>query len=210
MDPHIRQQSPAASSPIFSDTLSSWLKTSDNKTLSGLSQVFGEKAFAIIFLLMMALPALPIPTGGITHLTELITMLVSLQLIIGRRTVWLPDKWLHRDISKFLKGRGLKRLVAVIVWFEGFSKRRLGNLLTRRPVLSVLGLAVLIFTVAAFVAPPFSGLDTLPALGVVVISLALILEDVLVVLVGILVGLIGIILEIATGAALYNGIGHFF
>ncbi|MEK7059415.1 MAG: exopolysaccharide biosynthesis protein [Patescibacteria group bacterium] len=201
---HIKNPEP------FSEILHAWLKSNEDKTLGGLSAVFAEKSFAIIFLLLMALPALPIPTGGITHVTELIAMLVCLELIVGRRVIWLPKKWLEVDVGKVLSAKAIGRLIAVIRWFEKFSRRRLGGLLTLRPVLSLIGLVVLLFTVAAFVAPPFSGLDTLPALGVVIISLALILEDMAFLVAGVLIGCTGIALEISAGAALYSGFTHLF
>lgn len=194
----------------FSKELHRWLKTADDKTLGGLSKLFGEKSFAIIFLLLMALPALPIPTGGITHLTEIICMLVCLQLIIGRKTIWLPERWQKLSADKFLEGKAGSKLIGFITWFERFSRHRWGSLLVRTPAPSLIGLIILLFTVAAFVAPPFSGLDTLPALGVVVISLALILEDSLIVLAGIIIGAGGIVLEVAAGTALYEGITHIF
>ncbi len=198
------------SSAPFSKVLENWLKTGKDTSLAGLIHVFAEKSFAIIFLLMLALPALPIPTGGITHVTELIAMLVCLELIVGRKTIWLPTRWLKVDIGKFGKGKGGARLIGIIKWFERLSRRRLGSLLAHTPVLSTIGVVVLIFTVAAFVAPPFSGLDTLPALGVVVISLGLILEDSLFIIIGLILGSIGIGLEVAAGTALYSGLTHFF
>jgi hypothetical protein len=194
----------------FSKELHHWLRIADDKTLGGMSKLFGEKSFAIIFLLLMALPALPIPTGGITHVTEIICMLVSLQLIVGRKTIWLPKRWQKLNAGKFLEGKAGSKLIGFISWFERFSRHRWGGLLTRTPVPNLIGLVILLFTMAAFVAPPFSGLDTLPALGVVVISLALILEDSLVVLAGILIGAGGIALEVAAGTALYEGVTHIF
>lgn len=194
----------------FSEELHGWLKSDQRKTLSNLNEVFGEKTFAIAFILLMALPALPIPTGGVTHVTELITMLLTLEMIAGRRSVWLPRRWLGTDVGKVLKGRAVTKLIAFIAWFERFSRRRGAGLLTRRPVLMAVGLIILIFTLAAFVAPPFSGLDTLPALGVVIISLALVLEDALVLLAGMLIGALGIGLDLAAGSALYSGFRHFF
>ena len=54
---------------------------------------------------------------------------------------------------------------------------------------------------AAFVAPPFSGLDTLPSLGVVILSLGVLLEDFLVAVVGLVAGAAGVALEVALGSA---------
>jgi hypothetical protein len=192
----------------FSDELHAWLGSSQKKTLGNLNAVFAEKTFAIAFLLLMALPALPIPTAGVTHVTELITMLLSLELIAGRPSVWLPKRWLKLDVGRALSGKAAGKLIAFISWFERRSRQRWNGVLERRPVLSAVGLIILVFTIAAFVAPPFSGLDTLPSLGVVIISLGLILEDGLIVAGGILVGAGGIGLEIAAGSAIYNGISH--
>jgi hypothetical protein len=58
--------------------------------------------------------------------------------------------------------------------------------------------------VAAFVAPPFTALDTLPALGVVLLSLSVLLEDFAITVVGLIVGVAGVALEILLGAALIN------
>src|SRR5207245_2601620 len=151
-------------------------------------------------------PALPLPTAS--HVTELITMLISLEMLIGRRTIWLPKIWLHFNVGKFLHGKITSRFVAVIEWFEKWSRRRLGNMLTKQWILSPLALIIFIFALAASVAFPFSGMDTLPSLGVMVISLGLILEDILFVLGGIALGALGIGLEIASGAALYAGFKH--
>ncbi len=194
---------------LFSEVLDDWLRSKGKKTLGSLNAVFGEKSFAIVFLLLMALPALPLPTGGLTHLTEIITMLVCLELIAGRKTVWLPERWQKIDVGKLLNGAAAKRLMGFIAWIERFSKQRWNRLLVRNPVPSFIGLIVLVFTVAAFIAPPFSGLDTLPALGVVVISLSLLLEDSLILLAGILIGCSGIALELVAGTALYEGFKHF-
>lgn len=58
----------------------------------------------------------------------------------------------------------------------------------------VFGLLVIGGSTAAFVAPPFTGMDALPALGVVLLSLGVLLEDALVV-VALVVGATGVLLE---------------
>ena len=57
-----------------------------------LGDVFGAKAFAVTILLLMFLPALPLPTGGVTHVFEVITILLAGQMVLGRRTIWLPER----------------------------------------------------------------------------------------------------------------------
>jgi hypothetical protein len=69
---------------------------------------------------------------------------------------------------------------------------------------------VIALALAAGLAPPFSGLDTLPAVGAVVVALAIILEDVVVLAIGLLIGTGGILLIITVGAALARLIRHLF
>lgn len=71
----------------------------------------------------------------------------------------------------------------------------------------VLGVLVLGLTAGAFFAPPFTGLDTLPALGLVLLSLGVLMEDFLVVVVAIAAGLTGVLLEILLGSAALKGLG---
>jgi hypothetical protein len=70
----------------------------------------------------------------------------------------------------------------------------------------LIGVVVIVFAVAAAVAPPFTGLDTLPALGAVIVALSIILQDVVVLGVGVAVGVGGIALILTIGAALYKGV----
>ena len=152
----------------------------------------------------MAIPALPIPTGGVVHVFEIIVMLLCLELIIGRQTVWLPKKWRSKPITKSYQKNALSKLIKVIRWAEKYSKPRMQALLNNRIVTRLVGLIVMIFTIFAFIAPPFSGLDTLPALGVVFLSLALILDDIILVGLGIVLGSVGIGLVLTLGKAALN------
>ena len=60
-------------------------------------------------------------------------------------------------------------------WFERYSNRRLSRVFGQRWFTRVLGAVIFLFTLGAMVAPPFSGLDTLPSLGVVIVALGIIL-----------------------------------
>jgi hypothetical protein len=74
----------------------------------------------------------------------------------------------------------------------------------------VFGLLVIAGSLGAFLAPPFTGLDTLPALGVVLLSLGVLLEDFAVVILALIVGGAGILVEVVLGKAAVRGIGHLF
>ena len=72
------------------------------------------------------------------------------------------------------------------------------------------GVVVFGLSLAAFLAPPFTGLDTLPSLGVVVISVGVLLDDAVLVGVGLILGVVGVILELVLGSAAYRGISSLF
>jgi hypothetical protein len=188
----------------FSDVLETWLASPGTKTFADLTEVFEEKSFAIAALILMITAALPIPTGGITHVFEVVTMLVALEMIVGRRSIWLPKRILRRELGPATTDKAIPFIARRVRFFERFARPRLAGALQQRAVRSACGIVILLFTVAAFVAPPFTGLDTLPALGVVVIALSLILEDAVVTIIGIVIGLVGIALEIALGSVILS------
>lgn len=195
---------------LFSDQLEAWLKGKQPKTLASLDRVFQDKSFAITFLLLMILPATPLPTGGITHIFEIIVILLCLEMIAGRQSPWLPEKWKHMPLGKTFTGKVIPTIMRWIRWFERHSSPRGKKFFALPFAPQILGLVVMIFTLGALLSPPFSGLDTLPSIGVVVIGLSIILEDVVLFLVGLVAGTAGIALTLALGTAIIESYRHFF
>ena len=152
-----------------------------------------------MFVLLLGVPALPLPTGGATHVFEVIAMLLALQLIGNRSRIWLPRRWRSIDVAGPNRQRFTGALVKSIRRLERGSRPRLTFVFGHRLSNVAFGALVLGGSIGAFLAPPFSGLDTLPALGVVLLSLGVLLEDFLVVFVGVVVGVAGVVLEIALG-----------
>jgi hypothetical protein len=193
-----------------SEALEGWLEGEGEKTLGSLAALFEEKSFALLFVLLLGVPALPLPTGGATHVFEIIAMLLALQLIVGRDRVWIPRRWQRMELAGPKQQRFLAALMRMIRRLESISRPRLTFLFGHRLSAAVFGLLVLGGAAAAFLAPPFTGLDTLPSLGVVLLSLGVLLEDFLVVIVALAVGVAGVALEVVLGTAAVNGLGSLF
>jgi hypothetical protein len=204
------QQSHPETQQKVSDALQGWLEGDSDKTLGSLVEVFGEKSFAILFVLLLGVPALPLPTGGATHVFEIIAALLALQLIVGRDQIWLPQKWCRLQLAGPKQQKFIAGLMKLIRRLERLSRPRLRFLFQTRVSNSVFGLLALGGTAGAFFAPPFTGLDTLPALGVVLLSLGVLLEDVIVVALGLVVGVAGVLLEIIVGSAVVHGVSKIF
>lgn len=189
----------------LSDSIARWLE--GEKTAGSLIALFGEKSFAILFVILLGVPALPAPTGGVTHVFEVIAVVLALQLIAGRDEIWLPQRWRERQLAggnqRFVTG-----LMKLIRRLEGVSKPRARFLFNHRLTNVVFGLLVVGGCVGAFFAPPFTGLDTLPALGVVLLSLGVLMDDFAVAGIGVMVGVAGIALEIFLGKAAIDALGE--
>jgi hypothetical protein len=195
----------AAGAPeTLSAELQSWLDGEGERTLGELIEVFENRAFAIVFVILMGVPALPLPTGGATHVFEAIAVLLALELIAGRDEIWLPRRWRERRVAT--DGRFITTLLKAIRRLERVSRPRLRSLFGHRVSNVAFGLMVAGGSIAAFFAPPFTGLDTLPALGVVLVSLGVLLEDFVLVAIGLAVVAAGIVLEIFVGAAALDAI----
>ena len=201
-----------AGEPIenVSDQIERWQHADGPRTVGSLVELFGEKSFAVIFVLLLGVPALPLPTGGATHVFELIAMLLALQLIVGRRSVWLPQRWCRLRLEGPKRERFVRGLLRMIRRLERFSRPRLPWLFGNRASNAVFGLIVLLLSIGAFVAPPFTGLDTLPALGAVLVSLGVLLDDLAIVVGGVVVGAGGVVLEAVLGRAAFTGIKSLF
>lgn len=194
----------------LSEALARWLEGEGEKTAGSLIELFGEKSFAILFVILLGVPALPAPTGGVTHVFEAIAALLALQLIVGRKEIWLPERWRERQLAGDKQERFLTALMKMIRRLERISKPRLRFLFNHSLSNLTFGLLVLGGSAGAFLAPPFTGLDTLPALGVVILSMGVLLEDFAVAIAGVLLGVAGVALEVFLGKAAIDALDDLF
>jgi hypothetical protein len=188
----------------LSARLESWLEGDESKTIGALTDLIDEKSFALIIMLLLFPSALPIPTGGVTHVLELIAALVACQMVLGRRELWLPRRFRDHELGEAVTGKAVPASIRRVRWFERWARPRLATLLDTRGARSVLAVILLVFIAGALFAPPFSGLDTLPSAGVVIMCLGIIFSDVLIVALGVTVGAVGIGLVVALGSAAWS------
>lgn len=188
----------------FSSQLKAWLESKKPKTIESLTLVFGQKSFVVIILILMVFPSLPIPTGGITHILEIIAMILALEMIAGFKTITLPKKFRQRNLGQLAQKKIIPFLYNKIAWLEKHSNPLGGYYLANGVVVRVTGLIMLAFIITAFLAPPFSGLDTLPSLAVVIICLSLILEDIKIFIIGIVLGFASLAIYILFGSIIVD------
>lgn len=107
----------------------------------------GHKSFAsvmLIFSLISTSPASAIP--GVTAMVAAIVFILVIQMILGRRCVWLPAFITRRQLSTAKLCKGIRWLRKPIHVIEGFLKPRLTFLFHRPwiyiPLVLVLGLTL--------------------------------------------------------------------
>src|SRR5690349_21301922 len=115
-----------------SDAIQGWLEGESDKTLGSLVELFGEKSFAVLFVFLLGVPALPLPTGGATHVFEIIAALLALQLIVGRDQIWLPQKWRKLELAGPRQQKFIAGLMKLIRRLERLSRPRLRFLFNNR------------------------------------------------------------------------------
>ena len=171
---------PPSAGGELSEALERWLQGTGDKTLGSLIDLFEEKSFAVLFVLLLAVPALPLPTGGATHVLVVIAVLLALQLVAGRQEIWLPERWRKREMAGPTQERLLTALMKMIRRLERISKPRLRFLFDHRASNLVFGVLVIAGCVAAFV------------------------------VLGALVGVAGVALEIVLGKAAIDALSGLF
>src|ERR1051325_3609654 len=112
--------------------LEEWFGSDRKKTIADLLDTLGPGSFPLLFLVLMALPALPLPTGAVSHVLEILTMLLALELVIGRTEVWIPKRFHDRELKSLSNSKFRTTLLKRIRWFEKFSRPRMAELLQKR------------------------------------------------------------------------------
>jgi hypothetical protein len=149
--------------------------STDRVTLADVLALAGERTFGFLFVLLALPSALPIPAAGYSVPFGVVMLLLSLQLIVGKKTPWLPSRVLSHQFP-LEQVQGLVK--AGIPWMqriEQFSKPRLLPVCTSRTGQAVMGMAIALMAISMMI--PIPGTNTLPAMGIFVTGFGLLDDD---------------------------------
>ena len=170
----------------------------DTVTLAWVLHDLNERAFGL-FLLFLALPCCIPFLYGIPQIVALPMMFVSVQILFGRRSPWLPEKLGARTVSKDSLTGLAERAGPWLRRIEALSRPRL-TALTRAPADRMVGLALVLFSASILV--PLPGTNTVPGFAVVIVSMGLLQRDGALVILGSIIGTLWIGTLIFAGASL--------
>ncbi|MEL7459631.1 MAG: exopolysaccharide biosynthesis protein [Pseudomonadota bacterium] len=167
-------------------------------TLSWILDQLHERAFGL-FLLVLALPCCIPFLYGIPQIVSLPLMFVAAQILLGRKTPWLPGKLGARQVSTDALAGLARRAGPWLRRIEAISHPRL-TALTRAPADRFVGAALVLFSASILV--PLPGTNTVPGFAVVVVAMGLLQRDGVLVILGALLGTAWIATLIFAGATL--------
>ncbi len=164
----------------------------DPVKLRDLFELAGERTFGFLFVLLSLPSALPLPAPGYSVPFGILLFVLAVQLLIGSKQPWLPEKWLNRDFDRVTIQGFLKKGMPWLQRVEIFSRPRLAVVCTSRIGRTVLGLAIVLLSISMMI--PIPGTNTVPAMGIFAIGFGLLDDDGFVASIGLTIGAIGLTL----------------
>jgi hypothetical protein len=176
----------------FSDALRSFASniSADRVDLATIAECMGRRSIGAL-LLILALPmVLPIPAPGISVLFGVPLILVSGQLLIGRRRAWLPTRLARQSISRSEFLALVERAVPALRRFERVVRPRVAWL-AGDWAMSPVGAVCLVLAVIITLPVPLGHM--LPGAAICVLALGLLERDGLIIGLGLAIAVIALI-----------------
>lgn len=172
----------------------------------------GDRGYGFL-LILLAIPAfIPILPPGTSGVLGALMVVVALQMLFGLKQPWFPKRWRARMLSPKVVQAIRTRGVALLRKIERVSHPR-GRRFTRNGVILRLS-ALVVIALALVLSSPMPFMNTLPALGVLLIGVGLANHDIYFLSAGWLIGLsvalivvLGIEVLLRLAAAMRNAIG---
>ncbi|WP_292292374.1 exopolysaccharide biosynthesis protein [Marivita sp.] len=158
-------------------------------SLGQLIDGFGNRAFGALLFLFAVPVALPIAIPGISAVLGAPLLFLSWQLMRGRDQPWLPEIIRSRSLQRIDFSRMLQRVLPSIRRVERMVGPRL-TWMTTGPAEQVIGCLALVLAMILFLPIPFG--NSIPALAIAILALAVLERDGVAAIVGTLIGAAGV------------------
>jgi hypothetical protein len=181
MTKNFRKLPKKRSSEIFKELADSQ-NMEKSLTIKHIIQALGERAFGILILffsLPCLLPVAAIP--GIAVLVSLPIAIFALEMIFGRKSVWLPNKIAHTEISQEKISQIIRAVLPYIIKFEHIAKPR-WSIMTNRAADILNGIVILSLAFLLMLPIPFS--NFIFGIILVIFSIGIIEEDGILIIIG--------------------------
>lgn len=160
----------------LADTLEASLASQDPRgpSIGELTNAVGDKGFGLLLMILSLPSALPVPAPGYSTPFGIAIALIATQMLLGRHTVWLPERIqkvrIHPGLGQKMIGAASKFLRKI----EFFIKPRHLWIRSRG---GQAGLATVIIIMACLMMLPIPMTNTFPAMVIFMIGVGLSDED---------------------------------
>ncbi|MEL6435326.1 MAG: exopolysaccharide biosynthesis protein [Pseudomonadota bacterium] len=188
-----RAAKPRALSQVLSELAQS--QEGNSVSVACIRDALADRSFATMLALTCLFNLLPFPPGS-TLVLGIPIVVVAVQMVAGRETVWLPKFFLNMSLSSKSFTKLTTAIIPKLRRLERIVRPRYWPFATRKSAERIIGIFALVFGVFVFIPLPFT--NWLPALAGVICALALSERDGIWLLIGIAFGLISMAI-IGTG-----------
>lgn len=160
--------------PRISEILAG-IASAKRKTVSvrDVLEAFGDRAFGALMFVFAAPVALPMPPG-ISAILGAPLLFITAQLMVGRRTLWLPSVMADRTMTRTDFAALMEKLSPYLSWVERRLRPRL-TFLYNRWMDGLTGFVCLLLAIIVFLPIPFGNM--LPALAIAAFGLGIAERD---------------------------------
>ncbi|MCX7592637.1 MAG: exopolysaccharide biosynthesis protein [Fischerella sp.] len=151
-----------------------------------------ERIFGFLFVVLSLPSALPVPAPGYSTPFGILIVLLAIQLIVGSKTPWFPQRMINHSIKLETAQGFLKAGIPWLQRIEAIARPRLTNICTTKVGRVTLGCAIALMGISMMI--PIPGTNTLPAMGIFVTGFGLLEDDGAISLGGLVLCLMGVIL----------------
>ncbi len=144
-------------------------------SLGRFTDKLGDRGFALAILIFALPNSLPIPgIPGFSTITGLPITFIALQMVVGRQTIWLPDRIARKEFSMDVLKRLLNKAMPGVIKLEKYLTPR-WDWVTSRFAERFLGLLFVVLSL--IIALPIPGGNFFPGLAMSLIALGMLEKD---------------------------------
>ncbi|MEY4091699.1 MAG: hypothetical protein RLZZ496_881 [Pseudomonadota bacterium] len=178
--------------------------TGDRLAVSEIVSALGARGYSILIVILGLPNSLPMPPP-IALVSGILMVFISLQILLGRASPWLPSSVLKRDLARADVSRAVERAMPWVRWIEKLAQPRF-TFFDSSVGLRVVGFGLLIISLGLVFALPVVGQIPM-GIALCLIGLGLVERDGLLVAIGFGIGIVGVafsygfLVAVLTGAA---------
>ncbi|MGB6087492.1 exopolysaccharide biosynthesis protein [Parvibaculum sp.] len=176
-------------------------KKPEGSTLGDILETLGDRSFGWGFMLVGIVNLLPLPFGS-NAILGIPALFVATQLMLGRRTLWLPDFMTRRSISQKKWRAGALSALPVARPLARLTRERYTRVF-RGGAEKPFGLLMLVTSLVLCLPLPLTG--WLPAIACFVVGIGLVERDGVIVTLGGVIALAAITVAATMAFAIYAG-----